>query len=138
VTAPQSPRELPSLTQPDGSVIVPAELAADVLRRLVRDIVIEARTTGGQPSPGARQLLDALHRAAHGSAAQRGQHEDHEHPPAMPGISVGEAAQLMGCTPQWVRAQLAAGKLAGRRSSGVWIVHTGQKLATSQAPQQSA
>lgn len=47
--------DLDRLIQPDGTVIVPDTVAAEVLRRLVRDMVAEARTTGGQPFPAAHR-----------------------------------------------------------------------------------
>ncbi|MGO1054516.1 hypothetical protein [Crossiella sp. CA198] len=113
---------------------VPASVAAEVLRRLVRDIVTEARGNGGQPSPTARRLLHALYEAAqlhrHASATRPGQRGT---VPGEPGLSVRETADLMGCSPQWVRHLLATGRLTGRRSGGVWVVHPNRPLATPQA-----
>jgi excisionase family DNA binding protein len=117
-------RELSGLLRPDGSVLVPVSIAAEVLRRLVRDMVTEARTSAGQPSPAARALLYALH-----EAAQR-----HEQDVAIcdtlgveqvsQGLTVREVAQRMGCSTSWVRQLLATGRLVGRRAGGVWIVET--------------
>ncbi|MEO6090818.1 MAG: excisionase family DNA-binding protein [Umezawaea sp.] len=128
--------ELSGLLQADGSVTVPAAIAGDTLRRLVRDMVTEARTTGGQPSPDSRRLLNALYEAA----------QQHQNEPARPvdlaapaeGISVREAADRMGCSTAYVRQLLAVGRLPGHKSGGVWIVHKGGRVAESQAGQRSS
>ncbi|HEX7658513.1 MAG TPA: helix-turn-helix domain-containing protein [Pseudonocardiaceae bacterium] len=123
----------------DGAVIVPAGLAAEVLARLSRDILTDARTTGRQPTTTARLLLDALH-----SGAQRHRFGPQivaeppepatldDHTSDM--VSVAEMAHRMGCTPRHVRALLAAGRLAGRKSGGTWIVHIGQTLPNPEVP----
>ncbi|MFJ7242351.1 helix-turn-helix domain-containing protein [Streptomyces olivaceus] len=60
------PVEVAGLLRPDGSVVVPPELAADVLRRLLRDLVGEVRANGCELSTAVRGLLWALHRAQDG------------------------------------------------------------------------
>jgi hypothetical protein len=52
------------LLRPDGSVTVPASVAGEVLRALVRDLTVRARADGGEVSPQARRVLYALHAAA--------------------------------------------------------------------------
>lgn len=120
---------LRGLLRPDGSVLIPPGLTPDVLRRLVRDIVTEARSTGGQPSAAARQLLDALYAAAE---HQHARPADEPAPVEAASLTVREMADRMGCSTQHVRKLLAGGKLDGRKSGGVWIVHTSRSVADSQ------
>lgn len=121
---------LRGLLRPDGSVLIPPGLTPDVLRRLVRDIVTEARSTGGQPSAAARQLLDALYAAA--EHRQYAGAADEPAPIEAASLTVREMADRMGCSVQHVRKLLADGKLDGRKSGGVWIVHTSRSVADSQ------
>lgn len=130
---------LGGLVAPDGSVTVPAEVVGDVLRALIADMTARARTAGALPSPVAEQLLHALY-------AGKQRHEDGGAPPDTPpgappaalGRSVREVADEMGCSPQYVRRLLAAGHLAGRRTPGGWIVHTGRPVSDPQLPQQGS
>jgi excisionase family DNA binding protein len=126
--------ELAGLLRPDGSVVVPAGLAAAVLRLLALELAGEVRATGGTLTPGAADLLRALHEASQRPQAAASLVTTGREPLAdADGCSVAEAAAQMGCSRQWVRYLLAAGRLPGRRSGGVWVVHLDRPLATSQA-----
>ncbi|MFK0296708.1 excisionase family DNA-binding protein [Streptomyces sp. NPDC090442] len=118
------------LTRADGAVIVPAAVAGDVLRALVRDLTARVRADGGEVTPGIRRLLYALH-----TAAQRAEMFDSVAAPfestAATGTTLGpsgtvcvaEAAALMGCTTRHVRALIAAGHLPAERiGARVWAI----------------
>ncbi|MEV5124300.1 helix-turn-helix domain-containing protein [Streptomyces decoyicus] len=122
--------EAEQLTRADGAVIVPATVAGDVLRALVRDLTARVRADGGEVAPGVRGLLYALH-----AAAQRAEMFDSVTAPfeptagsgSAPGpsgtVCVAEAAALMGCTPRHVRALIAAGRLPAERvGARVWAI----------------
>jgi excisionase family DNA binding protein len=144
VTAAQPLRHL---KQPDGTVVIPARLADDVLRRLQRDMFNEARSLGVLASPAAQRLLYVLDDAArqHREQTEKGlqivatldETEKGSHLVRTPGgdqqaagaLTVREMADRMGCSTQYVRHLLATGKLAGRKSGRVWIVYTGQSEA---------
>ncbi|KPC91906.1 helix-turn-helix domain-containing protein [Streptomyces albus] len=118
------------LTRADGSVIVPATVAGEVLRALVRDLTARVRADGGEVAPGVRRLLYALH-----TAAQRVEAFDSVTAPfdstsatgtaPRPSgtVSVAEAAALMGCTPRHVRALITSGRLPAERvGARVWAI----------------
>lgn len=127
------PPEVAGLLRPDGSVIVPASVAGEVLRALVRDLTARVRADGGEVSPGVRRLLWALH-----DAAQR--HDEAASPSAVtPGAACGsgsespgsgtvevttaEAAERLECSASWVRQLVRRGLLTGRRvGARVWLV----------------
>jgi hypothetical protein len=119
---------LAGLLREDGSVIVPATAAPEVLRYLRRALVDEARANGSQPSPAARALLDALYAAAHPATA------DEALPIPAGSASVAEVAERMGCSTRWVRHLLATGQLHGRKAGGVWLV----LVPKSEAPDRAA
>ncbi|MEU3277294.1 helix-turn-helix domain-containing protein [Streptomyces antibioticus] len=117
------------LTRADGSVIVPATVAGEVLRALVRDLTARVRADGGELSPRVREVLYALH-----TAAQRADAFDSVTAPfesAATGstprpsgtVCVAEAAALMGCTPRHVRALITSGRLPAERvGARVWAI----------------
>lgn len=131
--------ELAGLLQPDGSVIVPPAIAREVLRTLVFAITERVRSTGGQPSAATRRLLAALDVAAerHKQQPEAAEHQE-QHSPASEVCTVREAADRMGCSPQWIRHLLTQGRLSGRRAPGGWIVYLDRPLADPQGPQRSA
>jgi len=47
-----------------------------------------------------------------------------------PGLSVDEAAQALGCSPQTVRRLLRAGRLAGRKLGREWVVWFASETST--------
>lgn len=90
---------------------------------LVRDLDAQARANGGQPSPAARRLLWALHAAA--VEADERPTFPNETPgpaPATVEMDVNEAAALLECSPQYVRALARAGRVRARRASRVWLL----------------
>jgi excisionase family DNA binding protein len=115
-------RELAGLLRPDGSVLVPPSVASELLRLLVKQLIADARSTGGQPTATARMLLSALYEAAqqHEQQGVATDTPDVEQPSQ--GLTVREVAARMGCSTSWVRQLLADGRLTGRRAGGVWIV----------------
>lgn len=118
--------DLDSLLQPDGSVVIPAANAEDVLRLLVLALDARSRADGGSLGPMARRVLWDLHKAA--------QRHDSEQPPAcdvasdLPAlatveITVTEAAERLGCAQQWVRYLLSEDRITGRKvSARLWLV----------------
>ncbi|MFK0297418.1 excisionase family DNA-binding protein [Streptomyces sp. NPDC090442] len=119
------------LTRADGAVIVPAAVAGDVLRALVRDLTARVRADGGEVTPGVRRLLYALHTAAQhaemfDSVTAPFDSSATGTPPRTSGtVSVAEAAALMGCTTRHVRALIAAGRLPAERvGARVWAIDT--------------
>lgn len=119
------------LVQPDGAVVVPAGVAADVLRILARAVVADAREHGSQPSPACRRLLAALYESAQ-AYADRPIATDQQRAQAV--VTVAEAARRMECSTRWVRRLLASGRLSGRKDGGTWLV----LLPDSEAPQRIA
>jgi excisionase family DNA binding protein len=113
-----------------GTVVIPADVAGEVLAALIRDMTTRARRDGLLVSDQARRLLYALHEAA--------EEYDRAGPsvtgtvlaePATLGpevmVTVREAAAALECSPRWVRRLVAAGRLRARRSGRVLLVHAG-------------
>jgi excisionase family DNA binding protein len=114
------------LIRPDGSVIVPAGVAGEVLRSLVRDLTARVRTDGGEVSPTVRGLLNALHAAAERvDTATTGPSSD-------PGtttiqranveIGTGDAAALLECSTEYVRRLARSGRIQARRLGAAWLI----------------
>ncbi|MEV0912698.1 helix-turn-helix domain-containing protein [Streptomyces sp. NPDC049967] len=120
----------------DGSVVIPAAVAGDVLRALVRDMTERVRADGGEVPAGVRRLLYALH-----AAAQRAEQHVEKHraapliehssdngtapPPTatVAYVSVGEAAALLGCSTEYVRRLARTGIVRARRiGARAWAV----------------
>lgn len=129
---PTAAGDLSRLLRPDGSVIVPAAIAREVLRALTRDLTARVRADGGEVSPGARRLLYALHAAAeaHDRApvvdAVADPMIDTETVPPAPGtveITATDAAGRLGCSAQYMRTLIRAGRVSGRRAGArLWLV----------------
>ena len=116
-----------TLLAPDGSVTIPATVAGDLLRALVRDLTARVRVDGGEVAPGVRRVLYALHAAAQHAeqtADDRARHEI-EHTPdngtaptnsaTVDAVSVAEAAAALECRPEYVRRLARRGDLAAHR-----------------------
>ncbi|MFE7237914.1 helix-turn-helix domain-containing protein [Streptomyces sp. NPDC057580] len=120
----------------DGSVVIPAAVAGDVLRALVRDMTARVRADGGEVPAGVRRLLYALHTAAQRTERRA---EERRTPPAIEQssdngtalqptatvayVSVGEAAALLGCSAGYVRRLARAGIVQARRiGARAWAV----------------
>lgn len=124
---PRVPAELPAgLLRPDGSVLVPSDVAGELLAAAVRDLTARARRDGLTVSDRALRVLQALHEAA----------ERHDTtPPAPAGTGAGthasasptvitttHAADLLGCTDSYVRRLCRAGRLTGERVGPLWLI----------------
>ncbi|MFH9038971.1 helix-turn-helix domain-containing protein [Streptomyces sp. NPDC017966] len=104
----------------DGSVRVPARLAASVHDAVLLHLAARARAGGGALTPDARALLAALNRAASAPVSPTKPADDD---PATVMLGMGDAAALMGCTPQWARRLAARGAIPGAQRVGrIWLV----------------
>ncbi|ULR50593.1 helix-turn-helix domain-containing protein [Streptomyces deccanensis] len=110
-----------ALLRPDGSVIVPASVAGDVLRALVRDLTARIRADGGEISPRIRALLYALH-----AADQQDTPGFPTETPTAPAdtveLGMREVAALLECSPQYARRLARNGSLPARRAGRIWLV----------------
>ncbi|MFJ6934463.1 helix-turn-helix domain-containing protein [Streptomyces sp. NPDC101132] len=122
VTAPRN-EPLAGLLRPDGAVLVPAAVAGEVLRALVRDLTARVRADGGEVSPGVRLLLYALHAAneQHGRQAGSGNGTP-EQAPATVEVTAQQAAELLECSAEYARRLARLGRLHARRVGPVWLV----------------
>ena len=92
---------------------------------MVRDLNAQVRANGGEPSPAARRLLFALHTANVRAEEQPGfPAETAQLPSGSVEIGTGEAAALLGCTPQYVRRLARAGRIRARRCGPAWLINT--------------
>lgn len=107
---------------PDGSVVVPAHLAAAVRRILIRDLAQHVRTDGAAPTHGVRQLLYALGRAEHHDQAHSSAHGTPTAAPVRVEISTDTAALALGCSVEYVRRLCRSGRILGRRIGRAWLV----------------
>ncbi|MEU3750580.1 MULTISPECIES: helix-turn-helix domain-containing protein [Streptomyces] len=115
------------LVRPDGSVIIPPTAAGDVLRALVRDLTARVRADGGEVTPDIRRILYALHTAAqHAEPPAAGHGSDTGTAPPGPAtveVAVDEAAELLECTPEYVRRLARRGTLTARRiGARTWAI----------------
>jgi excisionase family DNA binding protein len=121
MTLPELPSGARRLVREDGSVVVPPALAGEVLRCLLRDLSARVRADGGELSAGVRGLLWGLHAAAVEAEAS-----------SVPGtleaaaarveIGISDAAQRLGCSPEYVRRLARRGRLSARRVGRTWLV----------------
>ncbi|MEV4863097.1 helix-turn-helix domain-containing protein [Streptomyces ossamyceticus] len=121
-TTPPPDPAVARLLRPDGSVIVPAAVAGDVLRALVRDLTTRVRTDGGEVSPHVRQLLYALHTADQQQPAPGFPTETPRVPAATVELGMREVAALLECSPQYARRLAREGRLTARRTGRIWLV----------------
>jgi helix-turn-helix protein len=110
----------------DGSVVVPAELAGEVLRALVRDVTERVRADGGQPSAACRALLAALYEAARRPARPVADNGNGEAVPATLDVTgmvtVAQVAEASGHPPRTLRHWAATGQITARRVGRLWLV----------------
>src|SRR4051812_13314139 len=106
------------LRSEDGSVVVPPELASELLRYVVVGLTVRVRADGGELSPFARRLLRALH-----EAAERAEHRQPAFADESPLRSSGrveltaqQAAALLECSAQHARFLARTGRLTARRA----------------------
>jgi excisionase family DNA binding protein len=124
------------LVREDGSVIVPPQLAGEVLRILLRDLGARVRADGGELSTGVRDLLWTLHYAAQ-AEDERGVRSTH-----IPGgfadetsvtgganveISAREWAEQIGCSEQYARRMARSGRVSARRVGRQWLISPGDE-----------
>ncbi|MGW1399281.1 excisionase family DNA-binding protein [Streptomyces sp. NPDC002405] len=115
----------------DGSVAIPAALAARVLHVLLRDVGARARVNSGALAPGIGDVLWALHGAA------RTEDERLAAAVGTPACSVGgtpvagpvsveisasELAERMGCSREYVRRLARSGRVPARRVGRAWLI----------------
>ncbi|MGA5108698.1 helix-turn-helix domain-containing protein [Streptomyces pseudogriseolus] len=106
---------------------IPRSAARALERILSAGLTAAYRADGGRPTPEAERILRELHNAAHGHRSSVP-----GTPPAAPAtvdhgfagcvLSAGEAAALLGCTPEYVRRLARTGRLRAHRVGGVWAV----------------
>lgn len=126
------------LLRGDGSVVVPASVAADVLRRLSRDLTAEIQADGGRPSAAVYNLLWALYEAA-SSEDEKGTQiagtpdGSASGTPSLGGVSVeigaSELAERMGCSPEYARRLARSGRVPARRVGRTWLIATDETEA---------
>lgn len=130
------PREAARLLRPDGSVLIPPEAAADVLRRLSRDVAAEARANGGVPSGGAYRVMWALFAAArrHDEESARGGEAGEGSVAGTPvagaasvEIGISEFAQQLGCSASYARRLARSGRVQARRVGHTWLITPDRK-----------
>ena len=122
-TRPEVPSGARHLVRPDGTVLVPASVAGEVLRALMRDLTTRVRTDGGEISPAVRTLLYALH------TADEKHHQPHSSDlgtpvtrPATVELTAQQVAGLLECSPEYVRRLARSGRLRARRAGLVWLI----------------
>lgn len=124
MTAGHHHRAPTAAVRPDGGVVVPGPLIGP-LRAVLARVLARAADDGATPSPAFRELLWVL-AAAERQPTTRPAFADETppHPPGKLEISTSEAAELLGCSPQYVRSLCRSGALAGRRigSTGPWLI----------------
>lgn len=117
------PAPPPNLLRPDGSVIIPASVAGDVLRYLVLGLAARVRADGGEVSTSARRVFYALHDAAQRHDEQPGFVNETSTPtPGTVEETASQVASVMGCSVQYVRRLCAAGVLPARRVGRQWMI----------------
>ncbi|MFE1250505.1 helix-turn-helix domain-containing protein [Streptomyces sp. NPDC058741] len=112
------------LLRPDGSVMVPASVAGEVLRALVRDLVGRARADGGEVSPQARRVLYALHAAAvqDESTGPAFAPETRARSAASVELTARQVAEILGCSAQYARSLARSGRVRARRAGPAWLI----------------
>lgn len=109
--------------RPDGSVVIPADVAGEVLRSLVRDLTARVRADGGEVSPSVRRVLYALHEAAQRSEPPTGSDSGTPAPlPATVELTAHQAALLLECSPEYARRLARSGRVDARRAGPAWLI----------------
>ncbi|MGW4752003.1 helix-turn-helix domain-containing protein [Streptomyces chartreusis] len=112
------------LMRPDGSVLIPAPLAGEVMRALVRDLTTRVRADGGEVSPAVRSLVRALHVSAVRSdvPVTFADETPSDLPVTVIEVTTEQAAELLGCSAQYARHLARSGRVAARRVGRVWLL----------------
>lgn len=114
------------LIRDDGAVVVPAAVAGEVLRALVRDLTARVRTDGGEVSPAVRQLLYALHQAAQQPPPQTPASSGPgtlAPAPATVELTAHQAAHLLECSSEYARRLARTGRVQARRAGTAWLIN---------------
>lgn len=123
MTLPDLPEGARCLVREDGSVVVPASLAGEVLRIVLRDLAVRVRADGGELSAGVRELLWGLHASAAEAEQQAGSVDGTlEGPPVSVEVGISDAAARLGCSPEYARRLARRGRLSARRVGRTWLV----------------
>ena len=110
--------------RPDGSVVIPGDVAGEVLRALVRDLTARVRADGGEVSPSVRRVLYALHDATQ-RAEQPEPGSDNGTPAVLPAtveLTAHQAALLLECSPEYARRLARSGRVHARRAGPAWLI----------------
>jgi excisionase family DNA binding protein len=127
VSAAGVPPGVASLLREDGSVVVPASVAREVLRALVRDLTARVRADGGEVSPDVRRVLWALHEAAQradepGRVSSADAGSSRVRTDAAGYVTVAVAARRLECSPRWIQRLARGGRIEAVRAGPVWLV----------------
>ncbi|MGC4927247.1 helix-turn-helix domain-containing protein [Streptomyces sp. DT117] len=111
------------LLREDGTVIVPAELSAVVLRVLLRDVGARLKADRGAVPLSTSSLLWALALAAEQAEAAEGSANgpSPDRPVSME-ISASQAAEELGCSARHARRLARSGRLPARRVGRAWLI----------------
>ncbi|MFJ4794145.1 helix-turn-helix domain-containing protein [Kitasatospora purpeofusca] len=108
------------LLLPDGTVLIPPDVARELLRPLVVGLAARCRADGTNLSPRTVRLLHALHNSAeHQPCSATGTSDA---VPASVELTAPEAAELLACSPEYVRRLVRAGRIVGRRAGPAWLI----------------
>ncbi|MFC1434269.1 helix-turn-helix domain-containing protein [Streptacidiphilus sp. N1-3] len=122
-TTGRAPVALRSLLRPDGSVVVPPDIADEVLRVLILGLDARVRADGGELSPSTRRFLYALHES---SQLPRRTASTASGTPLSPVATVEltteQAAALLECIPRYVRRLAATGRIKARHAGRAWLI----------------
>lgn len=109
------------LVLPDGSVLIPPDVARELLRPLVLGLATRCRADGINLSPRTIGLLHAPHNSAeHQGSSGTGTPDPG---PATVELTAPEAAELLACSPEYVRRLARTGRLSGRRAGRAWLIN---------------
>ncbi|MGW1799155.1 helix-turn-helix domain-containing protein [Streptomyces sp. NPDC001984] len=102
-------------------LVVPPDVARELLRPVVLGLAARVRADGVPLSPRAVAFLTALHRTA--EQAEPGfPTETPTAPAATVELGMGEVAALLECSPQYARRLAREGRLRARRAGRIWLV----------------
>lgn len=106
--------------RPDGSVLIPPDVAREILRPIVRDLAARVRADGVPLSPRTVAFLVALHNAdAHPASSAPGTTLA---APVTVEMTARQAAALLACSSEFVRRLARSGRLKGHKAGPVWLI----------------
>lgn len=120
---PEPPPGARRLVRADGAVVVPPEIAGELLRFLTVGLTERVRADGGEVSRSARRVLYALHTAAVRADQQPAfVSETRAAPSGSVELTAQQVADILGCSPQYARSLVRTGQLHGRRAGRAWLI----------------